>query len=167
MPLSFQNPPLWRIRGQGGSMLPLALNSPESITAVMEQGRVFMGLKKPLTSTLKPVLCMYWTQTAQHAVQYIPTYPIYNHPSSFCMPKKALPPVTALSKLSSCHKVFYHLIPTHSSYSPSAALSLPHLIQGPLSLLLLLPQLHFPLALNPLTEPATAAPCLHRPTRRP
>lgn len=50
-----------------------------------------MGLKKPITSTLKPVSCMYWTQTAQRAAEYIPTYPIYNH-SSFCMPKKALPP---------------------------------------------------------------------------
>ena len=72
-------------------MLPLALDSPESVTAMMEQDGIFMGLKKPVTSTLKAVSCMYWTQTAQQVVEYIPTYPIYNH-SSFCMPKKAFPP---------------------------------------------------------------------------
>ena len=77
--------------------------------------------------------------------------------------------VAALSKLSSCNKVFHHLIPAHSSCSPSAAFSSSHLIQGMCSLSSLasssaaLPSL----ALNPLPEPATAAPYLHQPTRRP
>lgn len=71
-------------------MLPWALDPPESVTAMMEQDRIFMGLQKLITSTSKPVSSIYWTQNAQRVVEYIPTYPISNH-SCFCMPKKALP----------------------------------------------------------------------------
>lgn len=46
-----------------------------------------MGLKKPITSTLKPVSGMCWTQPAQQGVQYRPPYPIYKH-LSFCVPEK-------------------------------------------------------------------------------
>lgn len=48
-----------------------------------------MGLKKPITSTLKPVSGMCWTQPAQQGVQYRPPYPIYMH-LSFCVPEKPL-----------------------------------------------------------------------------
>lgn len=68
-------------------MLPLALDPPEAVTAMMEQDRVFMAFKKPIISTLN-VSRMYWTQTAQRVVEYVPMYPVYNH-ASFCMPKKS------------------------------------------------------------------------------
>lgn len=40
-------------------MLPVALDLPQAVTAVIEQDRISMGLKKPITPTLKPVSCMY------------------------------------------------------------------------------------------------------------